>query len=312
VSPQSDVPVDLVHVTLPAGKSVAFPASSYTFVRHYIWLLEGRLDFIEGETTHRLQAGDCLKLGAPVDCIYHAPGPGDAVYLVVVSEFIFDPGQRIARLDEIVARTHLAGGRVLLDVYHALGALPVDVTARDVDFAVGGSYKYLRGGPGACFLYLHPRHLDGSLRTLDIGWFAKRDPFTYRRPDPPELGQGGDAFLESTPAVLAWYQARAGQRLAIALDCARVRAYSLAQQRRLAASLASQGIVARGGTEDHGAFVVVTTPRAGAWRDALARRGIVTDARGGCLRLCPDVLTTDDELECAARALGAIARDTAG
>jgi len=84
VSPQSDVPVDLVHVTLPAGESVAFPASSYTFVRHYIWVLEGRLDFIEGETTHRLQKGDCLKLGAPADCTYHAPGPGDAVYLVVV------------------------------------------------------------------------------------------------------------------------------------------------------------------------------------------------------------------------------------
>jgi transcriptional regulator with XRE-family HTH domain len=84
VSPQSDVPTDLVHVTLPAGASVAFPASSYTFVRHYIWLIEGKLDFIEGETTHRLQAGDCLKLGAPADCTYHAPGPDDAVYLVVV------------------------------------------------------------------------------------------------------------------------------------------------------------------------------------------------------------------------------------
>jgi transcriptional regulator with XRE-family HTH domain len=84
VSPQSDVPTDLVHVTLPAGASVAFPASSYTFVRHYIWLIEGRLDFIEGETTYRLQPGDCLKLGAPADCTYHAPGPDDAVYVVVV------------------------------------------------------------------------------------------------------------------------------------------------------------------------------------------------------------------------------------
>ena len=84
VSPQSDVPTDLVHVTLPAGKSVALPVWSYPFVRHYIWLIEGRLDFIGGETTHRLFPGDCRKLGAPADCTYHAPGPGDAVYLVVV------------------------------------------------------------------------------------------------------------------------------------------------------------------------------------------------------------------------------------
>ena len=116
---------------------------------------------------------------------------------------------------------------MLLDVYHSLGVLPVDVRRLDVDFAVGGSYKYLRGGPGACFLYLAPRHLDGRLRTLDIGWFAKRDPFAYRRPDPPELAEGGDAFLESTPPVLTLYQARAGQLLdagaSASLACARTR-----------------------------------------------------------------------------------------
>jgi len=232
---------------------------------------------------------------------------GTRVELVVVSEVVFNSGQRVLHLDDIVARTHAGGGRMLLDVYHSLGAIPVDVAALDVDFAVGGSYKYLRGGPGACFLYLHPRHLDGSLRTLDIGWFAKRAPFTYERPDPPELQQGGDAFLESTPPVLTWYQARAGQQLALALGVARVRAHSLAQQRRLIALLGSRGIAAQGATEDHGAFVVVTDPRAGAWREALARRRIVTDARGDYLRLCPDVLTTDEQLQHAARSLGEVA-----
>jgi kynureninase len=146
------------------------------------------------------------------------------------------------------------------------------------------------------------------LRTLDIGWFAKREPFSYRRPDPPEFAAGGDAFLESTPAVIAWYQARAGQRLAVALDVSRVRAYSLAQQRRLVALLAAQGVAANGGTDDHGAFVIVTHERAAAWREALAARDIVADARGNRLRLCPDVVTTDDELVRAAEALGAIAR----
>ena len=229
------------------------------------------------------------------------------VDLVVVSDVIFNTGQRIDRIDAIVAHAHRAGARVLLDVYHSLGVLPVDVAALDVDFAVGGSYKYLRGGPGACFLYLNPRHLDGTLRTLDIGWFAKREPFRYERPDPPELGSGGDAFLESTPPVLTWYQARAGQRLALALDTARVRAYSLTQQRRLVDLLAARGIVAMGGTGDSGAFVVVTDARASEWREALAARDIVTDARGERLRLCPDVLTTDAELVHAADALGRLA-----
>lgn len=228
--------------------------------------------------------------------------------LVVVSEVIFNTGQRLDDPGAIVAAAHRAGGRVLLDVYHSLGAMPVDVAALDVDFAVGGSYKYLRGGPGACFLYLHPRHLDGSLRTLDIGWFAKRDPFSYRRPDPPQWAEGGDAFLESTPPIVTCYQARAGQRLALALGTARIRAYSLLQQQRLIALLAAGGgVAACGGNEDHGAFVVVTDPRAGEWCAALAERAIIADARGPCLRLCPDILTTNEELERAAGALVAIA-----
>jgi kynureninase len=232
---------------------------------------------------------------------------GGRVDLVVVSEVVFNTGQRVDDVEGIVRATHAAGGRVLLDVYHSLGALPVDVQRTDVDFAVGGSYKYLRGGPGACFLYLHPRHLDGSLRTLDIGWFAKRAPFAYERPDPPQFAAGGDAFLESTPPVLTAYQARAGQRLALALRPERIRAYSLLQQRRLAALLRGHGIDAQGGTEDRGAFVVVTHPQAAAWCERLAERGIATDARGSYLRLCPDILTSGAELARAAEALREVA-----
>ena len=94
---------------------------------------------------------------------------------------MFGTGRCVSDLDDIVVRTQRAGGRVLLDVYHSLGVLPVDVHRLDVDFAVGGSYKYLRGGPGACYLYLAPRHLDGRLRTLDIGWFADPGKHDLRR-----------------------------------------------------------------------------------------------------------------------------------
>ncbi len=254
------------------------------------------LHLVEARTDGRFAADDIVAaIGRKAD-------------LVVVSEVVFNTGQRLTELPAIVSATHREGGRVLLDVYHSVGAMPVDVTAYDVDFAVGGSYKYLRGGPGACYLYLHPRHLDGSLRTLDIGWFAKRDPFTYARPDPPELGERGDAFLESTPPVLTFYQARAGQELVLALDPSRIRAYSLEQQKRLIDLLNAAGIDAWGAREDHGAFVVIETDRALGLRDALAEQGIVTDARGRYLRLCPDILTTDDELARAANVLEALRR----
>lgn len=233
---------------------------------------------------------------------------GNRADLVVVSPVIFNTGQRLADLPAIVAAAHAAGARILVDVYHALGVYPVDVTALDVDFAVGGAYKYLRGGTGACFLYLHPRQLDGRLRTLDTGWFAKREPFAYQRPEPPQYGEGGDAWLESTPAVLPFYQSRAGQVFTLALGVDRIRAYSLQQQRRLLALLAQHEAPAVGGTEDRGAFVTVVDPRAEALSSALRAHGVIADARGRYLRLCPDVLTTDAELVRAAGALAAVMR----
>jgi len=197
---------------------------------------------------------------------------------------------------------------VLIDVYHSLGVLPVDVTDLDADFVVGGSYKYLRGGPGACFLYVAPRWLDAGLRTLDTGWFAKDRRFDYARPEPPAFAAGGDGWLESTPAVLAPFQARAGQELVLSLGVAALRADSLARQRRLVAALEAHGVFALGGTESRGAFVVVPVdgPQDAAVRavEALATRGIVADARGAFLRLCPDPLTSAAEIDRTAVAVG--------
>ena len=104
------------------------------------------------------------------------------------------------------------------------------------------------------------------------------------------------------------YQSRAGQAFAQAVGVERLRAYSLDMQRRLVALLAERGFSACGGTADRGAFVVVRTPMAPAWAESLEARGIVTDARGEYLRLCPDVLTTEAELRSAAGALADIAR----
>src|SRR6267378_4128065 len=162
--------------------------------------------------------------------------------LVVISQVLFHTGQVLPELPALVAAAHAGGARVLIDVYHSLGVFPVDVVALDADFAIGASYKYLRGGPGAGYLYLHPRHLDGSLSTLDVGWFAKKDHFAYQRPDPPQFAEGGDAFLESTPPVMTCYQARAGQVFTEAIGVQRLREYSLAQQQRLVSALAERGI----------------------------------------------------------------------
>jgi len=230
------------------------------------------------------------------------------VDLVVVSQVLFMTGELLPNLDALARNCHEHGARLLVDAYHAVGALPVDATAIGADFMIGGSYKYLRGGPGACFLYLSPDALESGLRPLDIGWFAKDQPFRFERPDPPRFAAGGDAFLESTPSVLSWYQARAGQQFTLGLGVQRLRDYSLDRLRRLKRYLAAHGIEAQGADDAHGAFLTVEHPAAPALSDALREHSIVTDARNRWLRLCPDCLTLDGALADAATALAAVLR----
>ncbi len=225
--------------------------------------------------------------------------------LVVLSSVMFRSGEIVTPLSEIVRAAHAAGALVLLDVYHHAGALPLDLAALEADFAVGGSYKYTRGGPGACWLYVRPE-LAERLRTLDTGWFAKKDVFAYQRPEPPAFGPGGDAWLESTPPVLAPVQALAGLEITLELGAERLRAYNLEQKRRLATLLAAQGVNAEGADEAHGAFLTVAHPHASRLAAALTRAGVNCDARGAILRLCPDVLNSDAELSEAARQVGAL------
>ncbi|MDA1117289.1 MAG: aminotransferase class V-fold PLP-dependent enzyme [Proteobacteria bacterium] len=227
---------------------------------------------------------------------------GKGAQLLVLSTVMFRTAQVMQGVPDLVRAAHAAGAMVLLDLYHHAGVLPVDLAALKADFAVGGSYKYLRGGSGACWLYVRPDHLE-RLRTLDTGWFAKKDVFAYRRPDPPQYGPGGDAWLESTPPVLAPCQALAGLEFTLAIGLERLRAYSLAQQAKLLELLAAQGVPAEGARADHGAFVTVQHAHAAELVAGLARRGVNGDARGDLLRLCPDILNTEEEL---ARAAGAL------
>jgi uncharacterized cupin superfamily protein len=67
------MPLQLVEVSLPAGKKIGFPALSYEILHQQIWVLEGELTFHEGEEIHRLAAGDCLQLAGAQDCVFENP-----------------------------------------------------------------------------------------------------------------------------------------------------------------------------------------------------------------------------------------------
>ena len=187
----------------------------------------------------------------------------DGADLVVISQVMFMTGQVVRDLDTLAQACHQRGTRLLVDSYHAVGVIPVDVAQLGADFVIGGSYKYLRGGPGACFLYIAPAVFEAGLRPLDMGWFANADPFGYHRPELPVLKYGGDGFLESTPPVLTWYQARSGLEFTLGMRVERLRAYSLEQLNALRGYLTDAGVnTVRGGDQDHGAFLAIHLEKA--------------------------------------------------
>ncbi len=243
---------------------------------------------------------------------------------VVVSQVIYANGQIIEGLPALIEAAHAHGAIVIVDTYHSAGAMPVGFDDLGADFAIGGNYKYTRGGAGAAWLAVHPRHLrDGAhpasvdgLFPMDTGWFAKADPFDWSRPEEPRFAPGGDGWVESTPPVLAFIQAIAGLELTVGLGVERLRAYNLTQQDRLIAALRAQGVEPRV-LPAHGAFVLVPTDDLKGSIAALKSRGLNVDgrpdpaqARGdtkrGQVRLCPDILTRNDELDRAARVVGEV------
>lgn len=84
VSASANIPVELTEVDLPAGASVAFPASSYAFISQVIWVLAGRLTFVEEEDAHDIGPGDSFELGSPVDRTFRNDSDAPCRYLVVV------------------------------------------------------------------------------------------------------------------------------------------------------------------------------------------------------------------------------------
>ncbi len=254
--------------------------------------------------------------------LYHADdlinAIDDQTDLVVCSLVCFVTGQLITGIERVIETAHKHNALVLIDAYHALGTLPIDLHQLGADFLIAGSYKYTRGGAGACFLAIHPRHLatsggvpsKDSVFTTDTGWFAKQNPFAYRRTDLPEYAAGGDAWLESTPPPLVYAQSIPGLQLVNALGIDRIRAYSLHQQSLLNAALGQHSINTRT-LEHRGAFLLVPTEDKQA-STKLKKAGVNVDARPcpktgrWMIRLCPDLLNTESELVEAANRIASV------
>jgi kynureninase len=152
--------------------------------------------------------------------------------LVCLSHVAFKSGY-LYDAASITARAHRVGALVLWDVCHSVGALPVELDAWGADLAVGCTYKYLNGGPGApAFLYVR-RDWQEIMRSPIWGWFGERAPFDFALEYAP--ASGITRFLVSSPPVLSLLAMEASLDLILQADIAAIRRKSLAQTAYLVA-----------------------------------------------------------------------------
>jgi kynureninase len=227
--------------------------------------------------------------------------------LVPVTHVLFRTG-RIQDVEAIVARAHEAGALVVLDAYQSVGTVPLDVTALGVDFAVGGSVKWLCGGPGAAWLYVRT-DLAQTLEPALTGWHAHARPFAFE----PEhdYAEGAWRFLTGTPNVPALYAATAGYDVIEEVGAERIRARSLEQTALLIGSLEEAGleIVSPRDPAERGGTVVVRVPDPDGVCAELAALGTICDSRPEVgLRLGPHFFNTDEELHRAVAQIAELAR----
>ena len=191
---------------------------------------------------------------------------------------------------------HRKGAKLIVDAYQSIGAFPFDVHDSGVDYLVGGTLKWLMGGPGIAFLYAR-RDVADAAHPSAVGWWGVSDPFAFdvERLDP---ASGARRFEYGTPAVAAIYAARAGISLLDEIGIATVRARHMLLSQLLVEGAKAQGWTVRcpDDARERTAIVTLEHPEPGRAVDALRAKGVITDSRPGLIRLSPHYFNTADEM----------------
>ena len=209
----------------------------------------------------------------------------------------------------VIRRAHSVGARVVLDAYQATGTIPVDVKALGVDFLVGGSVKWLCGGPGACYLQVR-EDLVRKIRPAMTGWFSHARPFAFE-PGAVRLTDSIYRFMGGSPSVPALYSARTGYEIIRKVGVKAIRAKSVRQTGLLIRLADEQGLKVNTPREDalRAGTVSVDFPGSERACEALIRRGFIVDHRPGAgIRISPHFYNADAECEAVMEEIRAVRR----
>ncbi len=173
-----------------------------------LYVLEGATRLLGGDHRLELAPANAADDGPDLNALNALIDEDTA--LVSLSHVAFKSGYMYDAA-AITERAHRVGALTLWDLSHSAGAVPLRLDAWGVDLAVGCSYKYLNGGPGAPAFYYVRQDLQGSLRSPIQGWFGRSEPFGFDLDYQPV--DGAARFLVGTPPVLSTLAIEAGVAL---------------------------------------------------------------------------------------------------
>ncbi len=207
----------------------------------------------------------------------------------------------------ITEKAHRVGAEVVFNGYHSVGVIPVDVGAWGVDYYIGGTLKWLCGGPGGVFMYVRPDLLP-ALNPKVTGWFASKSPFAF---DVERLDLREDAYrlMNGTPGIASLHAIQPGVEIIAQVGVGAIRAKSM-RQTALIIELADElgyEVVSPRDPERRAGTVTVNPPHAFEVSEALLAREIKIDFRPKAgIRIAPHFYNTDDEIRAAMLAIGEI------
>lgn len=244
-----------------------------------LYMVEGLTSFL-GEVNGRAYELRLVDALADLEDLLRSDGADVAA--VLLTHVNYRSGE-MWPMPEVTRLVHDAGALMIWDLCHSAGAVPVDLDAALVDFAVGCTYKYLNGGPGSpAFIWAADRHLPRIEQPLS-GWWGHAKPFEMQQRFTP--ADGARRLLVGTQPILSLATAEVGIDIALSVDGAQHRDKSLALttlfidlvERRLSAFPLT--LVTPRETSARGSHVSFRHPEGYAVMKALIADGVIGDYR---------------------------------
>jgi kynureninase len=255
----------------------------------YVWKAWERF----GAKARAVPADDGMTI--PTQRIVDAIGEQTAV--VVLSHAYYQSGALID-VAAIVARARAQGALVVLDTYQTTGVVPYNVRDLGVDIVVGGSHKWLCGGPGCGFIYVAPERA-AAFEPAVTGWFGHVEPFAFEA-TPIRYAGGAMQWATGTPTIPGYLAAQAGHDLIREVGVPAIREHNIRLTTKIANGALERGLrvntpldpLARTG------WIGIDVPDGARIVDELVARRVFVDYRPGCgIRVSAHFYTADDEID---------------